>query len=138
MTEMIYFKNFIFVSWLVEKSFGYTVYVCYGYMLLLGIANVMSFIVHTITAPLPTYVMGPISKDQVSFYGTSGYDGGELCDNITFLGEFLCVCVYVCVCVCLSVCLCVCVCVCIRVDLSCTNSQFGAQASQLVWVGMTV
>ena len=68
-----------------------------------------SCVVHT--APLPIYVMGPTSKDHMSFYGTSGCDGNELCENITFLGE-LCVCVYVCVCICVCVCVCICVCAC--------------------------
>ena len=49
--------------------------------------------------------MGPTSKDHVSFYGTSGCEGEELCVNIIFLGQ------YVWECVCLSVCLSVCFCV---------------------------
>ena len=71
------------------------------------------------TAPLPTYVMGPTSKDHVSFYDPLGHDGGELCDNITFLGEFVSVCVcffvFVCVTVCVCACHCACVSLCVRV-----------------------
>ena len=63
------------------------------------------------TAPLPTYVMGPTSKDHVSFYDPLGHDGGELCDNITFLGEFVsvCLCLHHCVTVFVPMCACVCV-----------------------------
>ena len=69
-----------------------------------------SCVVHT--APLPIYVMGPPSKDHMSFYGTSDCDGNELCENITFLGE-LCVCTRACVCMCVHVCACMCVCTCV-------------------------
>ena len=85
-----------------------------------------SCVVHT--APLPIYVMGPTSKDHMSFYGTSDCDGNELCENITFLGE-LCVCVYahmcmhVCACLRMHVCvrMCACISVCVRVHV-CAHS----------------
>ena len=38
--------------------------------------------------PLPTYVMGPTSKDHMSYYGDLDGDGGELIEDITFLGEY--------------------------------------------------
>ncbi|XP_065902892.1 CWF19-like protein 1 [Dysidea avara] len=41
----------------------------------------------TITVPLPTYIMGPTSKDHMSYYGDLDSDGGELIDDITFLGQ---------------------------------------------------
>jgi len=37
--------------------------------------------------PLSTYVMGPTSKDHMSYYGDLDGDGGELIDDITFLGK---------------------------------------------------
>ncbi|XP_062504190.1 CWF19-like protein 1 isoform X2 [Corticium candelabrum] len=36
--------------------------------------------------PLPTYILGPVTANQVEFYD-SNEDGGELCPNLTYLGR---------------------------------------------------
>ena len=36
--------------------------------------------------PLPTYILGPSSPSEVSFYQGLSRDGGELCPNLTCLG----------------------------------------------------
>lgn len=41
-----------------------------------------------IKAPLPIYVLGPSSNDQLDYFkDVSIEDGGELCENITYLGR---------------------------------------------------
>eukprot|EP00794_Sanderia_malayensis_P016735 gene16735-18431_t len=40
-----------------------------------------------IKAPLPVYILGPISKDELMFYKDMKDDGGELAENITYLGK---------------------------------------------------
>ncbi|KAL5479933.1 hypothetical protein EMCRGX_G023536 [Ephydatia muelleri] len=37
--------------------------------------------------PLATYILGPTSSEQVPFYGGLSLDGGELCPNLTCLGQ---------------------------------------------------
>ena len=99
-----------------------------------------SCVVHT--APLPIYVMGPTSKDHMSFYGTSDCDGNELCENITFLGE-LCVyarmCMHVCARLRMHVCvrMCACISVCVRVHV-CAHSCVGVHACMHVYACLYV
>lgn len=41
-----------------------------------------------ILSPVPLYILGPLSSDQETFYKhVSIEDGGEMCSNITYLGE---------------------------------------------------
>lgn len=40
-----------------------------------------------VTAPLPIYILGPRSSDCEKFYEGIGFDGGELAENITCLGN---------------------------------------------------
>ncbi|XP_065844438.1 CWF19-like protein 1 [Oscarella lobularis] len=37
--------------------------------------------------PLPTYILGPVSAEQVAFYGEDVENGKELCTNLTYLGR---------------------------------------------------
>ncbi|XP_064384040.1 CWF19-like protein 1 [Halichondria panicea] len=39
------------------------------------------------TVPLPTFILGPCSIEHGQFYGDLSRDGGELCPNVTCLGQ---------------------------------------------------
>ncbi|XP_064384420.1 CWF19-like protein 1 homolog [Halichondria panicea] len=39
------------------------------------------------TVPLPTFILGPCWTEHGQFYGDLSRDGGELCPNVTCLGQ---------------------------------------------------
>ena len=43
---------------------------------------------HYSLVPIPTFILGPLSTEHAQFYGNLSSDGGELCNNVTCLGEF--------------------------------------------------
>lgn len=46
-----------------------------------------SFVLFCISVPIPTYILGPTEKQEVSYFSSVSLDnGGELCDNLTYLG----------------------------------------------------
>ena len=48
--------------------------------------------IFSLSVPLPTYILGPGSPGEVEFYQNLSADGGELCPNLTCLGEWVIVC----------------------------------------------
>ena len=41
-----------------------------------------------ISVPIPTYILGPTEKEEMSYFAAVSLDnGGELCENVTYLGK---------------------------------------------------
>ena len=40
-----------------------------------------------VTVPIPTFILGPCDESQYGFYSSVSSSGGDLCDNLTFLGK---------------------------------------------------
>ena len=54
-----------------------------------SISSVVIIILNIIIAPIVTYILGPNEGVEVPFYGQKSLeDGTELCENVTYLGEF--------------------------------------------------
>lgn len=40
--------------------------------------------------PIPTYLLGPTEKQEMKHYASVSLEnGGELCENVTYLGEYV-------------------------------------------------
>ena len=41
-----------------------------------------------LSVPIPTYILGPTEKEEVNYFASVSLDsGGEMCENVTYLGN---------------------------------------------------
>ena len=50
-------------------------------------AVLLTYTFSHVTVPIPTFVLGPCDESQCEFYNNIPFSGGDLCDNLTFLGK---------------------------------------------------
>ena len=45
----------------------------------------------SLSVPIPTYILGPTEKQEMSYFSPVSLDnGGEMCENLTYLGKNAC------------------------------------------------
>ena len=49
-----------------------------------------------ILVPIPTFILGPSDMETAEFYSDVHGSGGELCENLTYLGKWKQLLVYLC------------------------------------------